>query len=205
MVNGAHGSKQNVHASGRAARDAMKNVALLALTLLFCASAAGAQGTATGNLTCPNEIPTGVKIVRLPATDQAKITVSDFSLATTKDDAGYDLTMRIKNNTENWCVTSLALAYSFGDARGQEWVANEYPAVKRFTTKPHSPLPVKGEKFVSSSSPHSVGLNPRQDETRVLFDIYDYIQPRPTGTFDGFHVISGEIKFCMGYLLDKPK
>ena len=183
----------------------MRTILLGTLSLLFCVSSAKAQETAPGKLACPNEIPAGVKIVRLPVADQSKLTISDFALSTAKDDASYDLAMRIKNGTDNWCITSFAFVFSFGDARGQEWVANEYPAVKRFTTKPQSLVPPKGQKSPPSPPIHSVGLNPGQDETRVLFDVYDYIQPRPTGTFDGFHVISGQIKSSMGYILTTTK
>ena len=184
----------------------MRNILLFAsLVLALYTGSAKAQGTAAGKLACPNEIPTGVKIVRLPAAEQSKVTISDFNLLTTKDSASYDLSMRIKNGTDNWCLTSFAFAFSFGDARGQGWVANEYPAVQRFTTKPDSPLPAKGQKSAPVSAPHSAVLNPGQDETRVLFDVYDYIHPRPSGPFDGFHIISGEIRSCLGYVLDKPK
>jgi hypothetical protein len=45
---------------------------------------------------------------------------------------------------------------------------------------------------------HSVGMAPGKDEKRVVFDLYNYIQPRPTGFFDGFHLISAEIKYSIG-------
>jgi hypothetical protein len=183
----------------------MRDIVLSVVAFLLCATSAQAQGAAKSKLACPSEIPAGVKIIRLPATDHSKVTVSDFKLAMTKDSAGYDLTMRIKNGTDNWCITSFGFTFSLGDARGQEWVANEYPAVKRFTMKLDLPEPVNGQKSAPSSATHGVGLNPGQDETRVLFNIYDYIQPRPSGTFDGFHIISGEVKFCLGYILDTPK
>ncbi len=179
----------------------MRTIFFSTLAILFCAASGSAQGTKP---VCPSEIPAGTKIVRLPVSEQPKITVSDFNLSLTKDGASYDLTMRIKNGTDNWCLTSFAPPHSFGDARGQEWIANEYPVAKRFTTKPDPPSS-PGQKSALRSSNHSVGLNPSQDEIRTLFDVYDYIQPRPLATFDGFHIISGEVRLSFGYTLDKSK
>lgn len=174
--------------------------------LLLCAVPSHAQGKDPGGASCANEIPVGVKVIRLPEAEQHKVTISDFSLSASKDAATYDLSMRVKNGTDNWCITSLALTYLLGDARGQEWVANEYPAVMEFKTQ-LSPVLVKGGKTASgvNSAPHSVGLAPGSDEKRVVFDLYDYIQMRPTGYFDGFHLISAEIKYCMGYMLTRSQ
>jgi hypothetical protein len=115
--------------------------------------------------------------------------------------------MQVKNGTDNWCITSFALRYSFGDARGQEWIANEYPAVMGFRTELGATQPVKVSKSAAAvnSAVHSVGIAPGRDEKRVVFDLYDYIQPRPTGYFDGFHLISAVINYCMGYTLTKTK
>ena len=148
----------------------------------------------------------GVKVIRLPEGEQHRVTVSEFSLSASKDAATYDLSMRIKNGTDSWCITSLALTYLLGDARGQEWLANEYPAVMEFKTQ-IPPVVGKRGKTASgvNSAPHSVGLAPGTDEKRVVFDLYDYIQTRPTGYFDGFHLISAEIKYCMGYMLTKSQ
>jgi hypothetical protein len=153
---------------------------LCALAFVLCAVSAKAQASDAGKLACSNEIPVGVKVVKLPETEVHKVTVSDFALSTSKDGATYDLAMRVKNGTADWCVTSFAFAYSFEDARGQEWRAYEYPAVKRFTTKPQPDPAPKPKKGATEGPKHSVGLSPGQDENRVVFDMYDYIQPRPS-------------------------
>jgi hypothetical protein len=186
-------------------RMTVRNTILLALAVWLCALSAEAQGTGPSTLVCPKEIPPGVQVAKLPDAEQLKVTVSDFSVSTSKDSASYDLAMQIKNGTADWCVTSLALAYSLGDARGQEWIAYEYPAVKRFTMKLDSPKPSKEKESSPSLAAHSVGLSPGQTEKRTVFDVYDYIQPRPTESFDGFHIISAEIKSCMGYQPGKTK
>src|SRR5579872_396558 len=149
---------------------------------------------------CAAEIPTGVKVVRVPDMEQKKVTVSDFSISPAKDPETYDLSMQIKNGTDNWCVTSLAVTYVFGDARGQEWTANEYPAVTQFKTGSKSAQAAKTAKPTPEPAP-DVGMPPGKDERRILADVYNYIQPRPSGYFDGFHLISAEIKYCMGYTL----
>jgi hypothetical protein len=147
----------------------------------------------------------GVKIVRLPDAEQHKVAISELSVSASKDAPTYDLAMRIKNGTDNWCITSFGLTYLLGDARGQEWLANEYPAVVEFKTQSAKPAVVKVGKTsaAAASAPHSIGMAPGRDEKRVVFDLYDYIQVRPTGYFDGFHLISAEIKYCMGYTLTK--
>jgi hypothetical protein len=174
--------------------------------LLLCAAPGRAQNNDPSGASCASEIPVGVKVVRLPEAEQHKVAVSEFSLSANKDAATYDLSMRVKNGTDSWCITSLALTYLLGDARGQEWLANEYPAVMEFKTQ-ISPVIGKRGKTASgvNSAPHSVGLAPGTDEKRVVFDLYDYIQTRPTGYFDGFHLISAEIKYCMGYMLTKSQ
>ena len=174
--------------------------------LLLCAAPGRAQNNDPSGASCASEIPVGVKVVRLPEAEQHRVTVSEFSLSASKDAATYDLSMRVKNGTDSWCITSLALTYLLGDARGQEWLANEYPAVMEFKTQ-ISPVIGKRGKTASgvNSAPHSVGLAPGTDEKRVVFDLYDYIQTRPTGYFDGFHLISAEIKYCMGYMLTKSQ
>jgi len=174
--------------------------------LLLCAAPGRAQNNDPSGASCASEIPVGVKVVRLPEAEQHRVTVSEFSLSANKDAATYDLSMRVKNGTDSWCITSLALTYLLGDARGQEWLANEYPAVMEFKTQ-ISPVIGKRGKTASgvNSAPHSVGLAPGTDEKRVVFDLYDYIQTRPTGYFDGFHLISAEIKYCMGYMLTKSQ
>jgi hypothetical protein len=148
-----------------------------------------------------------VKVIRLPEAEQHKVTISDFSVSASKDVPTYDLAMSIKNGTDNWCITSFAFTYLFEDARGQEWLANEYPAVMSFRTHLDSPALVKVGKTAPAvhSTPHSVGMAPGREEKRVVFDLYDYIQTRPTGYFDGFHLISSEIKYCMGYMLTKTQ
>ena len=175
--------------------------------LLLCAVSSHAQSKDPGGATsCATEIPVGVKVIRLPEAEQRRVTVSEFSLSASKETPTYDLSMRVKNGTDSWCITSLALTYLLGDARGQEWLANEYPAIMEFKTQ-ISPAPGKRGKAASgvNSPPHSVGLAPGTDEKRVVFDLYDYIQTRPTGYFDGFHLISAEIKYCMGYMLTKSQ
>ena len=183
-------------------------IALVLLpALLLCAVSSHAQSKDPGGATsCATEIPVGVKVIRLPEAEQRRVTVSEFSLSASKETPTYDLSMRVKNGTDSWCITSLALTYLLGDARGQEWLANEYPAVMEFKTQ-ISPVIGKRGKTASgvNSAPHSVGLAPGTDEKRVVFDLYDYIQTRPTGYFDGFHLISAEIKYCMGYMLTKSQ
>ena len=182
---------------------------LLLSALLVCTVSGYAQGRAANGApaSCTNEIPVGVKVIRVPDAEQHKVTISDFSLTASKDAPTYDLSMRIKNSTDNWCITSFALTYALGDARGQEWVANEYPTVMEFKIRPDSPVPVTGSKVAPAvdSPPHSVGMAPGQDEKRVVFDLYNYIQQRPTGYFDGFHLISAEMKYCMGYIITKAQ
>ena len=195
----------NSSSAGRS-KHTLRITLVLLPALLLCAAPGRAQNNDPSGASCASEIPVGVKVVRLPEAEQHKVTVSEFSLSANKDAATYDLSMRIKNGTDSWCITSLALTYLLGDARGQEWLANEYPAVMEFRTQ-LPPLLVKGGKTASgvNSAPHSVGLAPGTDEKRVVFDLYDYIQTRPTGYFDGFHLISAEIKYCMGYMLTKSQ
>ena len=116
--------------------------------------------------------------------------------------AHYNLSMRIKNGTENWCVTALSLTFRFGDARGQEWLGSENPAVERFTLKRGASPPAKGQKFDPNSATHSVGLSPGQNETHLLYDVYAHIQTPPTEYYNGFHIISGAVKSCTGYRLE---
>jgi len=181
-------------------------LALLPAVLLCGLSTYGQGKEATGG-GCVSEIPVGVKVIKLPDAEQRRVTISEFSLSTNKDAATYDLGMRVKNGTDSWCVTSLGLTYLLGDARGQQWLANEYPAVLEFRTQPPLPPGRAKAKTVSAASlpAHGVSLSPGEDEKRVVFDLYDYIQPRPSGFFDGFHLISAEIKYCMGYLLTKSQ
>lgn len=174
--------------------------------ILLCALASYGQGKDAASGGCVSEIPVGVKVIKLPDAEQHRVTISEFSMSTNKDAATYDLSMRVKNGTDTWCITSLGLTYLLGDARGQEWLANEYPAVLEFRTQPALPPGhAKGKAVLVSSTPHSVSLAPGGDEKRVVFDLYDYIQPRPSGFFDGFHLISAEIKYCMGYALTKSQ
>jgi hypothetical protein len=186
------------------------------LALLLCAAPANAQAkppAATASAPaakgiCTGDIPFGVKVVRLPDAEQKKVLIADFSVSPNKDTMTYDLAMRVKNGSATWCLTSLAITYVLGDARGQEWTANEYPAVVAFTTQAPSagdkPKPEdKAKADKAKAVPHAVGMPPGHEEKRTLFDLYNYIQPRPTGFFDGFHLISAEIKSCMGYLLTK--
>ncbi len=198
----------NLSSAGRA-KTTLRNALVLLPALLLCTVSSHAQGkdASAGPASCANEIPVGIKVIRLPEAEQHKVTISDFSLSASKDAATYDLAMKIKNGTDNWCITSFALAYSLEDARGQEWVANEYPAVLEFKTQLDSPALAREGKtaLAVKSAPHSVGLAPGREEKRVVFDLYDYIQPRPTGYFDGFHLISAEIEFCMGYMLTKAQ
>jgi hypothetical protein len=182
----------------------------LALALLLCAASAHAQAKSAAPASCTGEIPFGVKVARLPDAEQKKVTLSEFSVSVSagKNPETYDLAMRVKNGSETWCVTSLALTYVLGDARGQEWVANEYPAVMEFTTHLASADDkAKDDKTKDAKAkppiPHGVGMAPGKDEKRVVFDLYNYIQPRPTGLFDGFHLVSADVKYCMGYPLTK--
>jgi hypothetical protein len=195
-----------LHSAGKA-KIILRNTMLLLSALLFCIASAHAQGKDASALptSCGNEIPVGVKIVRLPDAEQHKVAISELSVSAGKDAPTYDLAMRIKNGTDNWCITSFGLTYLLGDARGQEWLANEYPAVVEFKTQPAKPAVVKAGKTspAAASAAHSIGMAPGGDEKRVVFDLYDYIQVRPTGYFDGFHLISAEIKYCMGYMLTK--
>jgi hypothetical protein len=175
--------------------------------VLLCAFSAYGQAKDAGSAGCVSEIPVGVKVIKLPDAEQHRVTISEFSMATNKDAATYDLSMRVKNGTDSWCVTSLGLTYLLGDARGQEWLANEYPAVLEFRTQQPLPPGHAKTKTVSAAAlpAHGVSLAPGGDEKRVVFDLYDYIQPRPSGYFDGFHLISAEVKYCMGYALTKSQ
>jgi hypothetical protein len=182
----------------------------LAFALFLGVPCAFAQGAdPAGPNTCDKEIPTGVRVVRIPEADQHKLTISDFSVSTDHDAASYNLTMQVKNGTDNWCVTSLAVTYLFGDARGQEWTANEYPTVLKFKAETDSKSkPANTQKAASAAGsvpPHNVGIAPGADEKRTVFNIYNYIDSHPTGLFDGFHLITAEIKYGMGYSLTKPK
>ena len=78
--------------------------------------------------------------------EAAQATISDFSVSANKDPHTYDLSMQIKNGTTAWCITSMAFTYVFGDARGQEWTANEYPSVVNFKEKSNSPPSAKTVK-----------------------------------------------------------
>jgi hypothetical protein len=181
----------------------------LALALVLGVSCAFAQEpNAAGSATCGKEIPTGVKVVRIPEADQHKLTISDFSISANHDAASYDLTMQVKNGTDNWCVTSFAVTYLFGDARGQEWTANEYPTVLQFKSEPDStPRAAKPRKPASSANliSHDMGMAPGGNEKRTVFNVYNYIDSHPKGLFDGFHLITAEIKYTMGYSLTKSK
>lgn len=191
----------------RAATTTLRNSIFLLSALLLCAASGHAQekGASAGPTSCSNEIPVGVKVIRLPEAEQHKVAISEFSVSARKDAATYDLAMRIKNGTDNWCITSFGLTYVLGDARGQEWVASEYPSVVEFKTQLDSTASAKGGKSApaANSVPHSIGMPPGRDEKRVVFDLYNYIQPRPSTSFDGFHLISAEIRYCLGYALTK--
>jgi hypothetical protein len=186
-----------------------RRAVFLALTLFLGASCVFAQEpNATGSPTCGKEIPTGVKVIRIPEADQRKLTISDFGISTDHDAATYDLSMQVKNGTDNWCVTSFALTYLFGDARGQEWTANEYPTVLQFKSEPDAtPRPAKARKPASSANPisHDMGITPGGNKKRTVFNVYNYIESHPSGLFDGFHLITAEIKYSMGYSLAKAK
>jgi hypothetical protein len=193
---------------GRTAILSPRNTVLLLSAFLLCATSAHAKGgDAAVPTTCANEIPVGVKVTKIPEAEQLKVTISEFSVSASKSAKTYDLAMRVKNGTDNWCITSFAFTYSLGDARGQEWIANEYPPVMEFKTQLDSPAPVKQSKSAPALNlpAHSAGMSPGRDEKRVVFDLYDYIQPRPTSYFDGFHLISADVKYCMGYMLAKAK
>lgn len=187
----------------------LRTAAFLALALFFGTSCAFAQEPNTSDsTTCGKEIPVGVRVVRIPEADQHKLTISDFSISTDHDASTYNLTMQVKNGTDNWCVTSFAIKYLFGDARGQEWTANEYPTVLQFKSGPDSvPRPTKAQKAASSADPipRNVGIVPGGDEKRTVFNVYNYIESHPSGLFDGFHLITAEIRYSMGYSLTKAK
>jgi hypothetical protein len=192
--------------SGRAAAITLRNAILFVLSLLLGVASAHAQAkpAKAAPASCAGEIPFGVKVVRLPDVEQKKVTISDFTVSANNDAVTYDLAMHIKNGSTSWCLTSLAITYVLGDARGQEWIASEYPAVMEFKT--HLPVPddkSKDGKSKPVQAPHGVGMPPGHEEKRIVFDLYNYIQPRPMGLFDGFHLVSAEIKSCMGYPLTK--
>jgi hypothetical protein len=183
----------------------INRTARLIFGVFLLAGAVRAQsGVAKPTAACAAEIPTGVKVVRVPDAEQKEVTLSDFSVSAAKDPETYDLSMHIKNGTDNWCITSLAVTYVFGDARGQEWTANEYPAVMQFKAGSKSAQPPKTGKPAPEPVP-DVGMPPGKDERRTLSDVYSYIQPRPSGYFDGFHLIAAEIKYCVGYTLTEHK
>ena len=56
-------------------------------------------------------------------------------------------------------------------------------AVKRFTTKPQPDPAAKPKKGAAEGPKHSVGFSPGQDESRVVFDVYDYIGSRAAWRF----------------------
>jgi hypothetical protein len=127
--------------SGRAAAITLRNAILFVLSLLLGVASAHAQAkpAKAAPASCAGEIPFGVKVVRLPDVEQKKVTISDFTVSANNDAVTYDLAMHIKNGSTSWCLTSLAITYVLGDARGQEWIASEYPAVMEFKT--HLPVP----------------------------------------------------------------
>jgi hypothetical protein len=186
-----------------------QRAAFLALALFLGAPRTFAQEpNAAGSAACGKEIPTGVKVVRIPDADQRKLTISDFGISTDHDAATYDLSMQVKNGSDNWCVTSFAITYLFGDARGQEWTANEYPTVLQFKSQLGAePRAAKARKPASSTNPisHDMGMAPGGNEKRTVFNVYNYIESHPSGLFDGFHLITAEIKYSMGYSLAKAK
>ena len=181
----------------------------VAAGFLFSAASVSAQSIVAKSAppACGTEIPTGVRVVKVPDADLHNVTLSDFSVSPSKNTQTYDLSMQVKNGTDKWCITSLAVTYVFGDARGQEWTANEYPAVMNFKTQSDAPAPAKAAKPVSLKLPAApaVGMPPGQDRRRIVFDVYYYIQPRPSGFFDGFHLISAQIGYCMGYAVSEGK
>ena len=183
-------------------------IVLLSALLLgaVCSHAQGREATPSPT-NCSSEIPVGVKVIKLPKAEQDKVAISEFSVSPRADAATYDLTMRIKNGTDNWCITSFGFAYVLGDARGQQWVANEYPAVVQFRTQPDSTATAKAGKTSSAAKagPHPIGIPPGQEEKRTVFDLYNYIQPRPPSAFDGFHLIAADLKYCLGYALTKTQ
>jgi hypothetical protein len=182
-------------------------VALAAVLVCVACCQAQAIDAKIGSGSCASPIPTGVKVVKVPDEDQHKVTLSGFSVSTNKDAGSYDLQMQIKNGTDKWCITSFGLTYVLGDARGQEWTASEYPAVMTFKVPSIPARPVSGRKPLPTidPSPHNLGMAPGEDATRIVVDIYNYIQPHPSGYFDGFHLISAEMKYCMGYILNEAK
>jgi hypothetical protein len=187
----------------------LRNATLLAGVVLLVAVSVPAQSTGAKAAppACGTEIPTGLRVIKLPDAEQHKVTISDFSISASKDTQTYDLSMQIKNGTTAWCITSLAFTYVFGDARGQEWTANEYPSVVNFKEKSNSPpsaKTVKASLSLNQPAP-KVGMPPGKDQRRTVFNVYDYIDPHPAGFFDGFHLISAEIKYCMGYTLTGAK
>jgi hypothetical protein len=177
---------------------------LMFALVLFLSGVRAQSGNAKPTSGCAAEIPTGVKVVQVPDAQQKKVTLSEFSVSPAKDPETYNLSMQVKNGTDNWCITSLAVTYVFGDARGQEWTANEYPAVMEFKTGSKPAEPAKTGKPVPQPVP-DMGMPPGKEERRTLSDVYNYIQPRPKGHFDGFHLISAEVKNCMGYTLTDHK
>src|SRR5208282_4622329 len=142
----------NYPSAGRA-RIILGNTLALLPALLLCTVSSHAQGKDANArpASCASEIPVGVKVIRLPEAEQHKVTISDFSVLASKDAATYDLAMRIKNGTDNWCITSFAFTYLLGDARGQEWLANEYPAVMEFRTQLDSLAFVKESKTAAGA------------------------------------------------------
>lgn len=194
---------------GRSAKLSPRNAFLLLSVFLLSNPLTHAQGTNTKavSITCADEIPTGVKVTRVPDADQHKVTISEFSVSPSKNAPTYQLAMQVKNGTDKWCITSFAFTYSFGDARGQEWTAKEYPAVLEFKAQSDLPQPgvVSKSKPAANSPAHRIGIAPGKDEKRVVSDLFNYIQPRPGSYFDGFHLISAEINYCMGYPLTSAK
>ncbi len=190
-------------------RSLLREATFLACALLLLAASLPAQsaGAKAAPPVCGTDIPTGVRVIKLPDPEQHKVTISDFSVSANKDPHTYDLSMQIKNGTTAWCITSMAFTYVFGDARGQEWTANEYPSVVNFKEKSNSPPSAKTVKAsLSLNQPQpNVGMPPGKNQRRTVFNVYDYIDPHPEGYFDGFHLISADLKYCMGYALTDSK
>ena len=113
----------------RITRNAPLKAIFVVAGLLFLATSVFAQsdGAKAVPSTCGAEIPTGVRVIRMPEADQHSVTISDFGVSASAGAETYDLSMQIKNGTGKWCITSLALTYVFGDARGQEWPRTNIP------------------------------------------------------------------------------
>src|ERR1700676_4763653 len=77
--------------SSRLARITLQNTMLALSAFLLCVASSHAQKNDANAvpISCANEIPVGVKVIRLPEADQHKVVISDFGVSASKDAPTY--------------------------------------------------------------------------------------------------------------------